>query len=130
MTTQTFDIQAAIQALRDGKGLTGKDGILTLLIKQLTEAAMQAELEQRLEQDETPNRKNGSSSKTVKSPAGSFELNTPRDRAGTFEPQIVKKHQTQLTDELERKIIGLFALGTRYQDIRAHIEERFFKDKE
>lgn len=78
MTTQTFDIQAAIQALRDGKGLTGKDGILTLLIKQLTEAAMQAELEQHLEQDETPNRKNGSSSKTVKSPAGSFELNTPR----------------------------------------------------
>ena len=44
MTTPTFDIQAAIQALRDGKGLTGKDGILTPLIKQLTEAAMQAEL--------------------------------------------------------------------------------------
>lgn len=42
MTNPTFDIQAAIQALRDSKGLTGKDGILTPLIKQLTEAAMQA----------------------------------------------------------------------------------------
>ena len=125
MTNPTFDMQAAIQALRDGKGLSGKDGILTLLIKQLTEAAMQAELEQHLEQGEAPNRKNGSSAKTMKSTAGSFELNTPRDRAGSFEPQIVKKHQTQLTDELERKIIGLFALGTSYQDIRAHIEEMY-----
>jgi transposase-like protein len=48
----------------------------------------------------------------MKSAAGNFELDTPRDRAGTFEPQIVKKHQTHLTDELERKIIALFALGT------------------
>lgn len=125
MTNPTFDMQAAIQALRDGKGLSGKDGILTPLIKQLTEAAMQAELEQHLEQGEAPNRKNGSSAKTMKSTSGSFELNTPRDRAGSFEPQIVKKHQTQLTDELERKIIGLFALGTSYQDIRAHIEEMY-----
>ncbi len=125
MTNPTFDMQAAIQALRDGKGLSGKDGILTPLIKQLTEAAMQAELEQHLEQGENPNRKNGSSAKTMKSTSGNFELNTPRDRAGSFEPQIVKKHQTQLTDELERKIIGLFALGTSYQDIRAHIEEMY-----
>ena len=50
MTTPTFDIQAAIQALRDCKGLTGKDGFLTPLSKQLTEAAMQAELEQHLKQ--------------------------------------------------------------------------------
>ena len=44
MTKSTFDMEAALQALRDGKDLTGKDGILTPLIKQLTEAAMQAEL--------------------------------------------------------------------------------------
>jgi transposase-like protein len=59
----------------------------------------------------------------MKGPTGSFELDAPRDRAGTFEPQIVKKHQTHLTDELERKIIALFALGNSYQDIRTHIAE-------
>lgn len=57
----------------------------------------------------------------MKGPTGSFELETPWDRTGTFEPQIVKKHQTHLTDELERKVIALFALGNSYQDIRTHI---------
>lgn len=125
MTKTNFDMDAALKQLREGKDLTGKDGILTPLIKQLTEAAMQAELEKHLSDKEQSNRKNGSTSKTVKSPAGSFELDTPRDRAGSFEPQLVKKHQTHLTDELERKIIALFSLGTSYQDIRMHIEELY-----
>ena len=118
-------MDAALKALREGKDLTGKDGVLTPLIKQLTEAAMQAELESHLDQEDTPNRKNGSTAKTVKSPVGSFELQTPRDRAGTFEPQLVRKHQTHLTDELERKILSLFALGMSYQDIRANIEDLY-----
>ena len=71
MTQPIFDIQAALQGLREGKGLTGKDGILTPLIKQLTEAALQAELEQHLAADETANRKNGSTRKTLNSPAAS-----------------------------------------------------------
>ncbi|WP_226669308.1 IS256 family transposase [Microbulbifer aggregans] len=125
MTKPTFDMDAAIKALREGKDLSGKDGILTPLIKQLTEAAMQAELEEHLANEDQPNRKNGRTSKTMKSPAGNFELDTPRDRAGTFEPQIVKKHQTHLTDELERKVIALFALGNSYQDIRTHIADMY-----
>lgn len=125
MTKTNFDMDAALKQLREGKDLTGKDGILTPLIKQLTEAAMQADLEEHLSDKEQSNRKNGSTSKTVKSPAGSFELDTPRDRAGSFEPQLVKKHQTHLTDELERKIIALFSLGTSYQDIRMHIEDLY-----
>lgn len=125
MATPTFDMEAALKSLREGKDLTGKDGILTPLIKQLTEAAMQAELEHHLANDETPNRKNGTTRKTIKSPTGNFELQTPRDRAGTFEPQLVKKHQTHLTDELERKILALFALGTSYEDIRKHIEDLY-----
>jgi len=120
-----FDMDAAIKALREGKDLSGQDGILTPLIKQLTEAAMQAELDEHLASEETPNRRNGTTGKTMKSLAGEFELKTPRDRTGTFEPQIVKKHQTHLTDELERKIIALFALGTSYQDIRAHIADLY-----
>jgi putative transposase len=120
-----FDMDAAIQALRDGKDLNGKDGFLTPLIKQITEAAMQAELESHLQNSDESNRKNGTSAKTMKTSNGSFELNAPRDRAGTFEPQTIKKHQTCLTDELERKIIALFALGNSYQDIRAHIEDMY-----
>lgn len=125
MTQPTFDMDAALKALREGKDLTGKEGILTPLIKQLTEAAMQAELDAHLDNQETPNRKNGGSPKTMKSPAGRFELTTPRDRNGTFEPQIVKKHQTQLTDEMERKVIALYALGNSYQDIRTHIADLY-----
>src|SRR5690606_4003258 len=125
MATPTFDLEAAIKGLREGKDLTGKDGVLTPLIKQLTETALQAELDNHLADKDTPNRKNGSTPKKVKSPAGSFELQTPRDRAGTFEPQLVKKHQTHLTDELERKILALYALGTSYQDIRGHIQDLY-----
>lgn len=120
-----FDMEAAIQGLREGKDLSGKDGIFTPLIKQLTEAAMQAELADHLAHAQSPNRKNGGTRKTMKSPAGKFELTTPRDRAGTFEPHIIKKHQTHLTDELERKVIALFSLGNSYQDIRTHIADMY-----
>ncbi len=123
MTKPTFDMDAAVKPLREGKDLSGKDGTLT---PQLTEAATKAELEEHLASEDKPNRKNGTTSKTMKSPAGSFELQTPRDRAGTFEPQIVGKYQTQLTDELEGKIIALFALfalSNSYQDIRTHIAD-------
>ena len=73
MTKPTFDINEAIEALRNGADLNGKDGILTPLIKQLTEAAMQGELEEHLSRDGEPNRKNGTSRKTMKSTAGGFE---------------------------------------------------------
>ena len=67
MTTAPFDMNTALNALREGKDLTGKDGILTPLIKQLTEAAMQAELDEHLANESEPNRKNGTSSKQMKS---------------------------------------------------------------
>ena len=102
--TNEFDLAQSIKALQSGQDLTGKDGFLTPLIKQITEAALKAELQQHLENDEQPNRKNGSSKKTIKSSVGSFELDTPRDRSGSFEPQLVKKNQTKLTDEIDRKI--------------------------
>lgn len=123
--TQDFDFNKAIEQLKSGKGLTGKDGVLTPLIKQLTEAALKAELEQHLEEDPKPNRKNGSSKKTVKSPTGQFELDTPRDRAGSFEPQLVRKNQTKLTDEIDRKVLSMFSLGMSYRDIRGHVEDLY-----
>ena len=122
-TAPQFDFEEALEALKSGRDLNGKDGILTPLIKQLTEAALAAELEQHIKSTNEQNRKNGATPKTVKSASGSFQLDTPRDRNGTFEPQLIKKHQTHLTDEIERKILSLFALGSSYQDISGHISE-------
>ena len=118
-----FDLNQALEDLKAGKPMNGKDGFLTPLIKQLTEAALKAEQQQHLDTDEQPNRKNGYTSKTIKSASGSFELDTPRDRAGTFEPQFIKKNQTHLTDDLERKIIALYAHGNSYQSIREQLKD-------
>ena len=123
--SKDFNFKDALDALRSGRNLTGKDGILTPLIKQLTEAALQAELEAHLEEEIADNRKNGYGKKTIKSPSGSFELETPRDRSGSFEPQLIKKHQTHLTDEIERKIISMFGLGMSYQDMASHVAEMY-----
>ena len=123
-----IDVQEFAKALQSGQALNGKDGLLTPLIKQITEAALQGEMDNHLEQEHADNRKNGKSRKTVKTGAGEFELETPRDRNGSFEPQTVKKYQTRLTDEMERKIISLFALGTSYQDIKQHIQDMFAFD--
>ena len=102
--SESFNFEKALEDLQSGKNLTGKDGVLMPLIKQLAEAAIKAELEHHLTDCQEPNRKNGTSSKTVKTGSGSFKLDTPRARAGTFEPQLVKKNQTQLTAEIDRKI--------------------------
>ncbi len=118
-----FDFDKALKELRAGKPLSGKDGILTPLVKNLTEAALEGELDSHLGREITANRRNGKGCKTIKSMDGSFELNTPRDRAGTFSPKIVKKHQRTLNDELEEKIIALYGLGMSYKDIAGHIEE-------
>lgn len=123
--SQPFDFDAALKALQSGQNLTGKDGILTPLITQLTEAALAAELDSHLAQETGANRRNGTTKKSIKAPTGKFELATPRDRNGTFEPQLVKKHQTTLSDEIEQKIIRLFALGMGYADISREIEDLY-----
>jgi len=126
--SNTFNFEQALKALQSGKPLNGKDGVLTPLIKQLTEAALQAELEQHLETCQEPNRRNGTSTKTIKSSSGTFELNTPRDRAGSFEPQLIKKNQTKLTEEIDSKILSMFALGMSYSDMRQHVSEMYGLD--
>ncbi|MEX9839400.1 IS256 family transposase, partial [Raoultella planticola] len=123
--TQPFDFDKALKALQEGQALTGKDGILTPLIKQLTEAALSAELDSHLLNDLDANRRNGATKKTIKTPTGNFVLATPRDRNGSFEPQLVKKHQTTLSNEIEHKITRLFALGMSYTDISREIEDLY-----
>ena len=84
---QNFDFNEALKAIQSGKPITGSYGVLAPLIKQLTEAALSAEIDSYLEQNPSSNRRNGYSKKTVKSAVGSFELETPRDRNGEFEPE-------------------------------------------
>jgi len=120
-----FDFDEALKALQSGKAITGKDGVLTPLIKKLTEAALEGELDSHLAEEIAPNRKNGKTSKTVKSTAGPFELDTPRDRTGTFEPQLVKKHQTSVSDEIEAKILSMYGLGMSYRDIATQVEDLY-----
>lgn len=123
--TQSFDFNKALTELQSDKGLTGEDGVLTSLIKQLTEAALKAELEQHLESAPQPNCKNGTIKKTVKSSVGQFELETPIERSGSFEPQLVKNNQTKLTAEIDQKILSMFALGICYRDIRSHVQQMY-----
>ena len=123
--TEPFDFKAAVKALQAGQAITGKDSVLAPLIKQLTEAALEAEIDSHIANDVVPNRRNGRSRKTMKSSSGEFELQTPRDRAGTFEPQVVKKHQTHVSDEIESKMLSMYGLGMSYRDIASHVEQLY-----
>ena len=126
--SEIFDFDKAIAGLRAGQGLVGKKGVLMPLIKQLSEAAIMAELEHHLANQIDPNRKNGKTSKTVKTGSGSFELDTPQDRAGSFEPLLVRKNQTRLTPEIDQKILSLFSHGMSYRDIQYHLQDLYGVD--
>ena len=118
-----FDYEEALERVKAGDSITGRDGVLAPLLKDLTEAALEAEIESHLADDVLPNRRNGKTRKTLKTSAGKIELKTPRDRGGRFEPQIVKKNQTSVTEEIESKILSMYGRGMSYSDIREHIEE-------
>ena len=118
-----IDIEEFAQQVKNGQSVTAKGGVLNDLVKQLTEMTLQAELDSHLAQDLEKNRKNGYTSKTMKTEHGTFELETPRDRNGSFEPQVVKKSQTHMSDEIEKKMLSLFSLGSSYSQITDHIEE-------
>jgi transposase-like protein len=124
----TFDYQRfreeALAKLQQGQDLGGKDGILTPLIKDLLEAALQGELTAHLSASR-PNRSNGKSSKQVKTAHGAVAITTPRDREGSFSPQILPKRQTTLGEGLDNKILSLYSKGMSYSDIRAHLEELY-----
>src|SRR3990167_4924012 len=118
-----------VAEIRAGKSLLGQDGLLTPLIKSALEATLEGEMESHLDESRTnKNRRNGKSTKTVTHSAGSFELETPRDRDGSFEPEIVKKRQTVLNEALDEKVLGLFGLGMSYDDIRKHLAEMYGVD--
>ena len=118
----------AIEKIKSGQPLTGKGGILTPLLKELLESALEGELEAHLSESREAgisNRRNGKSSKQVQTSSDSFELLTPRDREGSFEPEIVKKRQTVLNESLDNKVLALYALGMSYEAISEHLAEMY-----
>src|SRR6478752_5761472 len=121
---QSFE-QEAIKALQNGKPLEGKDGVLAPLIKRLVEAGLNAEMCVHLGETDVGNRRNGKSSKGVKTAFGKVDIVTPRDRLSSFEPQLLAKRQTILGDALDHKIIALYSRGMSYNDICKHLEELY-----
>ncbi len=119
--------QKILDQFLSGKNLFGEDGALAPLLKNVLDKALQAEMENPLNESErsSGNKRNGLKTKTVKSSLGNFELEVPQDRNSNFEPEIVKKRQTVLADQLADKIIGLYGLGMSYRDISSHIKEMY-----
>ena len=111
----------ALDQLLSGKSLFGKDGAFAPMLKSFIEKALQAEMGSHLEGSEN-NKRNGKGKKTIKSSLGSFEIETPTDRKSSFEPEIIKKRQTILAENLSEKIIGLYGLGMSLRDISSHIK--------
>lgn len=109
--------------------LIGENGLLKQLTKRLLERAMAAELTEHVGYEKhdatgrsSGNSRNGRSAKTVKGTFGTLPIEVPRDRNGTFEPQIVGKHQTRFTG-FDENIISLYARGLSTREIQQHLEE-------
>ena len=103
-----------------------------MLTKITVEAALNAELDDHLgfarhEQSETDNHRNGYTRKTLQTEDGQFELDTPRDRSGSFEPQLVKKHQRRFTS-MDDKILFLYAQGMSTREIVTTFKEMYNAD--
>ena len=114
--TEPFDYQLAKQKvkeqLRSGKSLFGKEGAFAPLLQEMLNSILAGEMEGHLDEDErdSGNRKNGKNKKLLRTSSGTIEVTTPRDRLGSFEPEMVKKRETIMSQSLEDKIIGLYRL--------------------
>src|SRR3954464_12514875 len=119
------------EAKARGLALTGPDGLLKLFTKNVLETALNEEMTEHLGHEKnqaedsrgSTNVRNGARSKTVLSDAaGEVSIEVPRDREGTFEPQIVKKRQRRLT-EVDRIVLSLYSKGLTTGEIAAHFME-------
>ena len=111
--------------------LIGENGLLKQLTKLLVEKALDAELTEHLGHDRhesvantSGNTRNGKSKKTLKGEFGELPIEVPRDRHGSFEPQLIPKHQTRWMG-FDDKIISLYARGMTVREIQAHLQEMY-----
>ncbi len=132
-TNESFDFQRfkeeAMQGLYDGKKMGGTDGVFAPILKHLLESMLEGELNNHLEESKAAgesNRKNGKAKKTVRSlQSGHLEIESSRDRQGTFEPKILPKRQLIITEELEDKVIAMYARGMSTRNISEYVKEMY-----
>jgi transposase-like protein len=124
-------IDELLAGARTPEEITGPDGLLARLTKRLVERAMDAELSEHLgyERGEAPpggvgNARNGMTPKTIQTEQGSVRVEQPRDRKGSFEPQIVPRHQRRF-EGFDDKIIAMYGRGMSVRDIQAHLRELY-----
>jgi putative transposase len=129
MTIDNELIDDLLKGYKKPEDLIGENGLLKQLTKRLLERAMAAELTEHVGYEKhdpagnnSGNSRNGKSSKTLKGSFGRMPLEVPRDRNGTFEPQIIEKHQTRFTG-FDENIISLYARGLTTREIQEHLEE-------
>ena len=129
-TEQELLEKKALDQLLSGKSLFGKEGAFAPMLKSFIEKALEVEMENHLSLIEPgeKNKRNGKGKKTIKSGLGTFEIQTPTDRNSSFEPEIIRKRQTILAENLSEKIIGLYGLGMSLRDISSHIKEMYDTD--
>ncbi len=126
-----FDFEAfareAADQLKSGKPMVGMEGVFTPLLKRIIESAMEGELDNHLTDTRkiSKNRRNGKGAKNLQSPLGGFEILAPRDRNGSFEPQIVQKRQHKITSDIDNQIIALYGRGMSYSDIQQQLKEMY-----
>jgi putative transposase len=128
----TIDNELIDNLLKDYKkpeDLIGENGLLKELTKRLLERAMAAEMTEHVGYEKhdvignnSGNSRNGKSAKTIKGSFGTMPLEVPRDRNGTFEPQIIEKHQTHFTG-FNDNIVSLYARGLSTREIQEHLKE-------
>ena len=124
-------IEELLRGYSSPEDLLGEEGLLKQLKKKLLERALGAELTEHLGYERgdpagrgSGNSRNGFSSKTVIGDDGAIELAVPRDRNGSFEPQLVPKGQTRL-EGFHDRIISLYARGLSVREIQAHLQELY-----
>jgi putative transposase len=108
----------------DAKAAFDQNGLLDQLKKALAERVLKAEMDHHLAGDESGNRRNGYGRKTVLTDTGSMELSIPRDRASTFDPQLIGKYQRRFPG-FDEKIISMYARGMSTREITGHLRELY-----
>jgi putative transposase len=124
-------IDSLLAGYQKPEDLIGENGLLKQLTKALVERALEAEMTEHLGHTKhnpvmnpTGNTRNGKSQKTLKGDFGELPIEIPRDRHGSFEPQIIAKHQSRWTG-FDDKIISLYARGLTVREIQSHLEELY-----